>query len=155
MLDVNEEARIEKRVIDEVARVNANGSKFTLADVQKNFLGGSLYTITFVTGETFPDGTPKEFSNRVYVHGEVLKLFRNDQLLLSILGETHTRSRLAFFGDTKIIAGAIATAMTLLVVWVTLLGIYRGAEIAIPPLVANGWLLIVGFYFGKIGSKID
>jgi hypothetical protein len=53
------------------------------------------------------------------------------------------------------VSGLIAALMTLIVIGIVCASLYRGSEISLPQIISTTWLVIVGFYFGKLGSISD
>jgi hypothetical protein len=144
---------IEQKVVAAVQRRTPQARNTRIVSVQKRFLKGSLFTAGFELEPDPTTGQSPPYINRVYVHGNSIDVYGLDEALISIVGETHTGSAWEVFGNTKVVSGIIATLMTLVVLIIVGVSIYRGSPIVIPDLVSNGWLLILGFYFGNMGSK--
>jgi hypothetical protein len=149
------DSNIEEKIITEVKRRTPDSHNIRIVNTQKKFLKGSLYTVAFDGKADLDTGVAPSFINRVYVYGNSIDVYGFDEHLLNIVGATHSRNFLEVFGDTKAISGVIALLMTVIVIVIVTVSVYRGSEIAIPQIVSSTWLVIVGFYFGKLGSKSD
>lgn len=153
MARVIDDPDIDSKVLEAVGRRTPQANNSRIVNVQKRFLKGSLFTVSF---EGFPDsvtGVAPSFFNRVYVHGNSLDVYGHDESLLNIVGETHMTSAWELFGNTKVVSGIIASIMTLVVLALVGVSLYRSTAVAIPEIISSGWLIILGFYFGKMGGK--
>lgn len=117
----------------------------------KQFLDGQLYSVSFKA----PDG--KDYWSRVYAHGKKMDLYRNDELLLSILGATYSRSA---FGNTvnlfvnacrdvQFISGLIALGIAATIGYMTIW--HNGTTV--PDILGNALTTILGFYFGRASTR--
>ncbi|BBK32654.1 hypothetical protein STHU_32880 [Allostella humosa] len=117
----------------------------------KQFLDGELYSVAFKE----PD--EKGYLNRVYVHGSKMDLYRNDELLLSILGATYSRSMvMSIFSsivsacrDVQFISGIIALGIAATIGYMTIW--HNGMQI--PDILGNALTIILGFYFGRASAR--
>ncbi|RJG45862.1 hypothetical protein [Mesorhizobium sp. DCY119] len=146
---------IEQRVVAAVKNRTPNANNVRILTMQRKFLKGSLITISFDGDPDPTTGQIQSYINRVYVHGNSLDVYGHDDALMAIVGETHVSSTWEIFGNTKVVSGIIATLMTVVVMVIVGVSMYRGTEIIVPDLISSGWLIILGFYFGKMGSKED
>jgi hypothetical protein len=81
------DSKIEEEVLSFVQSQNPKCGNFIIRDIKDTFLDGVLISVYFDQ----PDGTP--VFNRVYKHGlNTLELFRYDELLLSVVGDTQKTS---------------------------------------------------------------
>lgn len=144
---------IETHVIAEVIKRTPGGSNHRIVGVQQKFLKGSLYTVSF-EGIPSDDGQAPAFFNRVYVHGKHLDVYGFDEHLLAIVGATHDTSFWSHLTEPKSVAAIIAVGVTLLLAAIASVNLYRGTPQAFPEFLTSGFLLILGFYFGKsVGSN--
>jgi hypothetical protein len=113
-----------------------------------NFLNGQLYTFSFDRTDT-QTGQVKTESARVYYRclpdeSERIDVYTNDDILLEILGETHSPTEGDFFRvDT--IAGIIAVLLTLTIC----VRSFWPSDTQIPAILQNALTVILGFYFGR------
>jgi len=142
---------IETQVIAEVVKRTPGGTNHRIVGVQQKFLKGSLYTVSFDGIPT--DGQTPVFFNRVYVHGKNLDVYGFDEHLLAIVGATHDTSFWSHVTEPKSVAAIIAVGVTLLLAAIALVNLHRGEPQTFPEFLTSGFLLILGFYFGKsVGS---
>jgi hypothetical protein len=129
-----------------VEQNNPEARNFRIVDVKSKFLQGSLYTIAF--DATDKAGETHTYTNRVYVVGSKLTVFRNDELLLSIVGQTHGQSLLDKIFSTDVISGFVGIIIVLVACYMLLFGSGQ-----VPDLLGNAVTIILGFYFGRATAK--
>jgi hypothetical protein len=152
MANLNNDPNVEKKVVEAVGKRTPEAQNVRILSIQKRFLNGSLYTVTFDGSANPETGAPLSYINRVYVHGRNMDVFGHDEALLNIVGATHTKNFSSLFSDTKTVSGIIAIIMTSIVVLIVTIGLINKSGLSVPEPVATAWLIIVGFYFGKIGN---
>ncbi len=140
------------RAIDMVREANESEAQdFRLIDIKQGFLGGALFTISFKSKLQ----QESSYTNRVYFNGKELRLFRNDELLLSILGATFAPQRsfidIMFDRLEKIeaVSGIIALAIAGTIIYMTIFS--PGS--ALPDILSTALTTILGFYFGRATAK--
>ncbi|MCD7108763.1 hypothetical protein LRX75_06875 [Rhizobium sp. DKSPLA3] len=143
---------VAEKVIEAVKRRNPAAINLMIQTVQSNFLGGELYTVAF----DMPDGEIgpiPAYNNRVYVTKKTIEVYGNDIFLLEVLGAKHSKSLFEFLANGDIVSGIIALAVTVLIVPSFLLSHITSSQISVPDWITSGWLLILGFYFGKASGR--
>lgn len=146
-------ANIEERVFGAVTARSPAAKNLKIASVQSKFLDGTLYTVSFDVEDN--DGDIKSFINRVYVKGRSIEVYGFDDQLLAIVGATHGSGILSSLSEPRLIASVIAIAITLLVCVALSIGFFSGTNPEIPDFLSSGFLLILGFYFGKLSNRSD
>ncbi|WP_156417921.1 hypothetical protein [Aureimonas sp. AU4] len=141
-------------VIEHVRRRTANCINHTIYMTQERFLDGVLLTVGF-DGPEQEDGARARFINRVFVQRRSINVYGHDDDLLRIVGEVHSRSFYEFFANGDVVSGIIALLVTIMIVPSFIASYWTGSEISVPAWITSGWLLILGFYFGKASSKPD
>lgn len=142
---------IDKSIFSSVAQRTPGAENLKILHVQPKFLKGSLYTVGFdVIGK---DGEQSNYVNRVYVHGRDIDVYGFDDQLLAIVGATHSDSFIEKLMTPDFVSTFIAISMTLIVAFSFISNIAWGKGIEIPEFISSGWLLILGFYFGKSTSQ--
>ncbi|AUQ55171.1 hypothetical protein [Phaeobacter inhibens] len=145
---------IERRIIEKVSIRSPKAENVKIVSVQSKFLNGALYTVSF----DLPGGEGDEtnnYLNRVYVHGRNIEVYGHDWELLAIVGATHDLGWLGYFSRPQFITSIIALCVTLFI------GVWFMAEIfgddvgSVPEFISSGFLLILGFYFGKSSTRVD
>lgn len=138
---------IETQVIAEVIKRTPGGVNHKIVGVQQKFLKGSLYTVSFEG--VAHDGDTPTFFNRVYVHGKNVDVYGFDEHLLAIVGATHDSSVWSRLTEPKSVAAIIAVGVTVLLAIFSCFNLYHGTPQNFPEFLTSGFLLILGFYFGK------
>lgn len=139
---------LESRVVMEVRTRTPGGSNYRIVAFQSRFLNGSLYTVTFDL--TAPQsGEVKSYQNRVYVSGGNLQTFGNDEMLLSVLGQTHRKTLVERLLDADGVSGTVALILTLTICY---LSVYD-PRAEIPEILKNALTAILGFYFARQVTK--
>ncbi|MCY1312873.1 hypothetical protein D9M70_633400 [compost metagenome] len=72
-----------------------------------------------------------------------------------MVGARHSQSSYDFLANGQVISGCIALIVTLLVVPTYIASFFTEKIIEVPDWISSGWLLILGFYFGKATSSND
>lgn len=134
-------------VIERVKERQPNIQNPRVIFIQDPFLNGKLFSVSFDLQHQ--DGTITSHLNRAYVQKRRIQIFGFDEEIFRIVGETHSRSFYDTFANTDAVSGIIAIVVTLLVVPSFLIAAATGHSISIPDWISSGWLLILGFYFGK------
>ncbi|MCA0850863.1 hypothetical protein [Salipiger thiooxidans] len=138
---------IQRDIFAQVKARTPQAEDFRIASVQQRFLDGSLYTVAFSTKD--PDGSVREYINRAYVRKNAIEIYGFDEHLLSIVGATHGLGVGNLFSSPQFMTSVIAFVMTLAVmVWASV-SFLRGEPIEIPSFLSSGFLIILGYYFGK------
>lgn len=155
MANLIDDPEIEKMVLSAVAKRTREAQNFRIVSLQKKFLDGSLFTVAFEGPPDAKTDKSQSFINRVYVRGKQLDVYGHDEALLNVVGATHSRSYMSMFGETKIVSGIIATLMTILIITISGTNLLRGTGFTLPEAISSAWLIIVGFYFGKLGNHVE
>jgi len=142
------EKNVIHNVIEAVQTRTPGCENYRVTQTQTRFLDGSLYTVAFDFTDPHTNDT-RYLMNRVYVHGGQIDVFGNDEMLLSILGQTHKRSLVEKMIDSDGIAGIIALALTITICAIS----YRMPEATIPDILKSALSAILGFYFARATAK--
>jgi hypothetical protein len=137
-------------ILDRVRQRTPGAENLTILNVQPRFLKGSLYTVGFDMPRE--DGPATSHQNRVYVHGTEIDVYGFDEQLLAIVGATHSSGYLDKIISSNFVSSFIAITITVFMIVLVLIGVVSEESFEIPEFISSGWLLILGFYFGK--SKI-
>ncbi|UWR34486.1 hypothetical protein K3759_05180 [Sulfitobacter sp. W027] len=135
-----------EKVFSAVKRRSPTAENLKIVSVQNRFLDGSLYTVGF---DWEQQGVTTSVINRVYVHGKSVDVYGFDEQLLAIVGATHGRGITNFIKSPRAVTSMIAISITLLICIHQGTSIYYGSIPEIPEFLSSGFLLILGFYFGK------
>lgn len=154
MADLRKSADLDARVIDAVKRRTPNAENIRIFSVQQKFLDGSLFTVGF-EGVPEADGTRPAFTNRVYVTKHTIEAYGHDEFLIQVVGARHARSFYDIFANGDVVSGIIALVVTILIVPTFFLSFFTSSPIAVPDWITSGWLLILGFYFGKASGRSE
>jgi hypothetical protein len=138
-------ASTEEQILAKVKAQNPKVLNPRIKQTQDRFLDGKLYTVAF---EHADQGTT-EFINRAYVHGKNIDIFGFDNELLAIVGTTHGTTFLRRAADPMVVSSIIAMCVTLVVCGLGIYGALAPGVVSIPEFLSSGFLLILGFYFGK------
>lgn len=150
-MDFRKAPDIEQRVVDAVKKRTPVGINHRITSVQQRFLDGSLYTVVF----DVPDGEPSGYNNRVYVTKAAIEPYGHDEFLIQVVGARHSRSFYDIFANGDVVSGIIALVVTILIVPTFIVSYFTSTAIDVPDWVTSGWLLILGFYFGKASGRSD
>lgn len=154
MADLRKVGDLEQRVIETVRRRTPNGRNHQILSVQQKFLDGVLFTVGF-DGDT-PEGEPQlSYTNRVYVTKNAIEAYGHDEFLFQVVGARHSRSFYDVFANGDVVSGIIALVVTILIVPTFVASYFTAAPVEVPAWVTSGWLLILGFYFGKASGRSD
>ncbi|WP_432284809.1 hypothetical protein SLT36_24380 [Aminobacter sp. BA135] len=138
---------LEAAIFARVKGRTPDADNFKIVSVQSKFLKGSLYTISFTS--VGAAGVEGSFINRVYVHGRSIDVYGFDEQLLAIVGATHDIGVFDKIVEPKTVAAIIAIGITLLLIGLSIANLVRGTPQVFPEFLTSGFLLILGFYFGK------
>ncbi|MBB2795820.1 UNVERIFIED_ORG: hypothetical protein GGD58_004719 [Rhizobium pisi] len=152
MADYRKASNLDDQVLQAVGRRTPVGQNHKIENVQEKFLDGMLYTVNFEVTDPL-GGTPTNYSNRVYVTKNSIEVYGHDEFLFQIVGARHSRSFYDIFANGDVISGVIALVVTVLIVPSFIASYLTGTTIAVPDWITSGWLLILGFYFGKASGK--
>ncbi|WP_165447393.1 hypothetical protein [Rhizobium ruizarguesonis] len=152
MADLRKAADLEEQVLQAVRRRTPIGTTHRIDSVQQKFLDGILYTVGFDVPDA-AGGPPISYSNRVYVTRSSVEVYGHDEFLFQIVGARHSRSFYDIFANGDVVSGVIALVVTILIVPSFIASYYTGSQIAVPEWITSGWLLILGFYFGKASGR--
>lgn len=140
-------SELEEAVFAQVKLRTPVAENLRILSVQHRFLDGSLYTVGFTgMNET---GDDIHYVNRAYVRKNNIEVFGFDDQLLAIVGATHGNSWGSLFSQPQFIASFIAAAMTIAAMSWVIVSIYKGQAVDVPAFLSNGFLIILGYYFGK------
>lgn len=144
---------IEQRVLDAVRRRTPTGVNHQIQSLQQKFLDDSLYTVSFDGPEQ--NGEVPSYNNRVYVTKNSIEAYGHDEFLIQVVGARHSRSFYDIFANSDVISGVIALVVTILIVPSFIVSYWTATAIDVPVWITSGWLLILGFYFGKASGRTD
>ena len=138
-------ASTEEQILAKVKAQNPKALNPRIKQTQDRFLDGKLYTVAFEQA----DQGSTEFINRAYVHGKKIDVFGFDGELLAIVGATHGTTLLRRAADPSVVSSVIAICVTLVVCGLGIYGTLAPGGVSVPEFLSSGFLLILGFYFGK------
>lgn len=138
---------LEGRIFAKVKARTPLAKDLAIRSVQAKFLDGSLYTISWLMDD--PKADPGGYINRAYVHGRQIDIFGNDEELLAVVGSTHGNAFFTRLSDPRVVSSLIAIIVTLVVCGLGVYSILFDKPLNIPEFLTSGFLLILGFYFGK------
>lgn len=144
-------ADIEAKIFELVQVRTPGAENLKIISVQQKFLDGSLYTVGF--SKTDEAGQTREYINRAYVRKNNIEVYGFDDQLLAIVGATHRNGFGNLFSSPRFMTSLIAAAMTSVIMIWTGLSIYRGAVAEMPTFLTSGFLIILGYYFGKSSNR--
>ncbi|KQY18170.1 hypothetical protein ASE23_15745 [Rhizobium sp. Root73] len=148
---LGKKVEIDQEIFLRVVQRTPAALNLKIQHVQPRFLKGSLYTVSFDILQA--DGETTNYVNRVYVHGRSIDVYGFDDQLLAIVGETHTDSWIDKITSANFVSTFIAVTMTIFIAASYIINFFADRQIEIPDFISSGWLLILGFYFGKSTSK--
>lgn len=154
MVDLRKAANLDELVIDAVKRRTPDAANLRILNVQQRFLDGSLYTVGF-EGEVGENDQRTRYTNRVYVTKHSIEAYGHDEFLIQVVGARHARSFYDIFANSDVISGVIALVVTILIVPTFIVSYWTAAAIEVPSWITSGWLLILGFYFGKASGRVE
>ncbi|MDG4898300.1 hypothetical protein P9272_32725 [Mesorhizobium sp. WSM4976] len=154
MADLRKATNLDEQVIAAVVRRTPDSANHRIVNVQQHFLEGILYTVLF-EGVPDPAGNRPTFTNRVYVTRNAIETYGHDEALLQIVGARHSRSAYDVFANSDVVSGIIALIVTLFIVANFIVSYRTATLIPVPEYITSGWLLILGFYFGKASGRTD
>ncbi len=152
MADLRRAADLDQQVVGAVSRRTPVGQNHQIQGVQAKFLDGILYTVSF----EIPDpngGAPGNYTNRVYVTKHSIEAYGHDEFLFQVVGARHAKSFYDVFANGDVVSGIIALIVTILIVPSFLASYFFQTVIVVPDWITSGWLLILGFYFGKASGR--
>jgi hypothetical protein len=138
---------LEERIFDKVRARTPGAKDLAVQSVQAKFLDGSLYTISWKIDD--PQAAPEGYINRAYVHGRDIDIFGNDNELLAIVASTHGNAFFTRLSDPRVVSSIIAILITVVVCGLYVYATLAERPINPPEFLTSGFLLILGFYFGK------
>ncbi len=138
---------VEQRIFAKVQAGTPAAKELVIQSVQGKFLDGSLHTVAFKIDD--PKADPGGYINRAYVHGRSIDIFRNDEQLLAVVGSTHGNAFFTRLSDPRVVSSIIALLVTLVVCGLWIYATLASKPITLPEFLTSGFLLILGFYFGK------
>jgi hypothetical protein len=153
-MDLRKVPDLDQRVIEAVRGRTPQGENFSILGLQLSFLDGRLYTVGF-QGPPDDDGRRISYFNRVYVTKRSIEAYGHDEFLIQIVGARHSRSIRDLFANTEVVSGIIAVLVTVAIVPTFIISQFTGADVPVPTWITSGWLLILGFYFGKASGAKD
>lgn len=154
MADFRKANDLNDQVLEAVNRRTPAAENLSILSVQDKFLDGKLFTVGFESPPD-PEGVRKSYVNRVYVTKYSIEPYGHDESVLQIVGARYSRGWYDFFANGQVISGCIAIIVTILVVPAYLVSYVAGTVIEVPNWITSGWLLILGFYFGKASTSDD
>tara|TARA_R110002020_G_C16173321_1_gene764251 strand:- start:543 stop:1007 length:465 start_codon:yes stop_codon:yes gene_type:complete len=154
MADLRRAPDIEQRVIDAVKRRTPGAQNHQITGVQQKFLEGMLYTVGFDVADP-NGGRPSSFNNRVYVTKSAIEAYGHDEFLIQVVGARHSKSFYDIFANGDVVSGIIALVVTVLIVPSFIVSYFTTISVDVPDWITSGWLLILGFYFGKASGRSD
>lgn len=123
---------------DQVQARFPDASNIHCIDTRNSFLRGKLFTFSYDI--LLPEvGKTERKSVRAYAHNDIVDFYETDDLLLSVVGETHQSINFPLS-----ISGFIAIVLT---VTICCLALWRDGPI--PDILGNALTVILGFYFGQ------
>lgn len=142
---------IENAIFERVQARSPAAENLKIIGVQTKFLNGSLYTVSFEAPAPPPAaaGETLIYTNRAYVRGKQIEIYGFDDQLLAIVGATHDQGWWAYFSKPPFITSLIAISVTILVCAWGFLTMFGKTSGILPEFLSSGFLLILGFYFGK------
>jgi len=117
----------------------------------QQFLDGKLYTVVFDAPNDA--GEVKNWVNKVFARKNSIAAFGHDHELITIVGQTHARSFWDFFANSEIVAGVIAVVVTIMILGSYVISLREGSPNTPPEWITSGWLLILGFDFGRASGR--
>ena len=138
---------LEERIFTKVKARTPLAKDLATRSVQASFLDGSLYTVAFMIDD--PKADPGGYINRAYVHGRNIDIFGNDEELLAVVGSTHGNAFFTRLSDPRVVSSIIAIMVTLVACGSWVYSMVAGKPLSLPEFLTSGFLLILGFYFGK------
>lgn len=152
-MDLRKAPDVEGMVIESVKRRTPGATNYSVQSIQQKFLDGLLYTISFDVNDE--GGIPKGYYNRVYVTRKAIEAYGNDDALFQVVGARHSRSFYDIFANGDVVSGIIALIVTVLIVPSFIVSYWTATVVRVPEWITSGWLLILGFYFGKASGRSD
>jgi hypothetical protein len=152
--DIRKVPDLEERVLAAVRRRTPQAENLRIVSVQQKFIDGILFTVAF-DGLTDANGVRPSFTNRVYVTKDGIEAYGYDEFLIQVVGARHARSFYDIFANSDVVSGIIALVVTILIVPTFFISYFTEVTIAVPDWITSGWLLILGFYFGKATGARD
>jgi hypothetical protein len=131
--DLRKAPNIEALVIDAVKQRTPQAQNLRIEGRQPKFLDGLLYAVAFDLQPDPVTGVVPSYANRVYVTRNNIEAYGHDEFLLQVVGARHSKSFYEVFANGDVVSGIIALVVT----------------------ITSGWLLILGFYFGKASGRSD
>ncbi|TIU00971.1 MAG: hypothetical protein E5W55_01590 [Mesorhizobium sp.] len=150
--DLRKDPNLDEKAVAAVQRRTPHAENIRIFNVQQKFLDGILYTINF-DGPPDDAGQRPTYTNRVYVTKQTLEAYGHDEFIFQIVGARHSRSFYDVFANSDVVSGIIALVVTVLIVPTFIVSYWKGTSIAVPDWITSGWLLILGFYFGKASGR--
>ncbi|MGO7575910.1 hypothetical protein ACC699_13645 [Rhizobium ruizarguesonis] len=150
-MDLRKSPDIEQRAINAVKTRTPQSTDHRVSGVQQKFLDGVLYTVGFLV----PDGDPNGYHNRVYVTKNTIEAYGTDDFLLQVVGARHARSFYDIFANGDVVSGIIALVVTVMIVPSFIVSYFSATHVDVPDWITSGWLLILGFYFGKASGRAE
>ena len=154
MADFRKLQNLEERVVEAVKKRTPTGINHTIQSVQQKFLDGSLYMVAFDILDP-QTGQSNSYSNRVYVTKTSIEAYGHDEFLFQVVGARHSRSFYDIFANGDVVSGIIALVVTILIVPSFIASYWTGSQVSVPDWITSGWLLILGFYFGKASGRSE
>ena len=151
MTDMRKAPNLQDLVFEKVALRTPAAQNLRVMNVQNRFLDGVLFTVGFQLPA--PNNTLTDHNNRVFIRKNSIDVYGFDEDLLRIVGQTHSKSFYEIFANGDVVSGIIALLVTILIVPSFIVSFYFSKEIAVPEWITSGWLLILGFYFGKASGR--
>lgn len=142
---------IQEQIFAQVQARTPQAENLRIASVQHKFLDGSLYTISFISLGT--DGNPAQYFNRAYVRKNNIDIYGFDDQLLAIVGATHGSGIGNLFSSPQFMTSLIALVMTFAVILWAGISLIRGDPVEVPNFLTSGFLIILGYYFGKAANQ--
>jgi hypothetical protein len=90
-------------------------------------------------------------NNHVTKHS--IEAYGHDEFLFQVVGARHAKSFYDVFANGDVVSGIIALIVTILIVPSFLASYFFQTVIVVPDWITSGWLLILGFYFGKASGR--
>lgn len=142
---------IQEQIFAQVIARTPNAENLRIVSVQNKFLDGALYTVSFTTNNL--DGADVSYINRAYVRKSSVEIYGFDDQLLAIVGATHGNGIGILFSSPQFMTSLIAFVMTLAVIVWTGMSLIQEGSIEIPSFLSSGFLIILGYYFGKAANS--
>ncbi|MCV3737764.1 hypothetical protein OCK02_16265 [Rhizobium sp. TRM96647] len=113
-----------------------------------------LYTVSF-DGPGANGEETVSYNNRVYVTKRSIEAYGHDEFLIQVVGARHARSFYDIFANGDVVSGIIALVVTVLIVPTFIVSYFTSTVLEVPDWITSGWLLILGFYFGKASGRSE